>query len=66
MIIILTIIYAAGCVALGFFLMNKYDKYLNMLEEKNSKLHTQPYEEEPDLSSLHAQETVLRSYSIGR
>ena len=48
MIIILTIIYAAGCVALGFFLMNKYDKYLNMLEEKNSKLHTKNLENDTD------------------
>lgn len=36
MIIILTIIYVTGCILLGFVLMNKYDKFLSKIDEKNS------------------------------
>ncbi|MEE3334232.1 MAG: hypothetical protein VZR54_08190 [Ruminococcus sp.] len=33
MIVFLTIIYSAGLVLLGFFLMNKYDRFLNRIIE---------------------------------
>lgn len=48
MIIILTIIYSAGCFALGFFLMNKYDRFLNMLEEKTVILITRDRKNDSD------------------